>query len=129
MTARIAGILTGEAVCTIIFCMHRIYTTVLQQERNTRERHRFSPQSISRTRRLFLCRGERNSTLNGYLSDMLRSQGLWYSRAFVFTFVPATLYTFWENHWIHFLCIDILFHWILHQRCDLRPPKIYQVSS
>ena len=42
---------------------------------------------------------------------MLREQGLWYSGAFIITFIPPTIFTFWETYWTHLLCV-VTFHLI-----------------
>ena len=90
---------SGSVIClesvVIIFCMIRMYTAVLHQETN---RHCFSVEFL---RRFFL----RNSSNSTPLSSMMSSQGLWYSGAFLFTFVPAMIYVMTENYWTHFLCI------------------------
>ena len=70
-------------VCIIITCMAKMYTTVLQQERSG-DRFRFSTQGTNNQRR--------------DLSNAMRSQGLWYSGAFLFSFSPSIVSYFWEPY-------------------------------
>jgi hypothetical protein len=74
----------SAGACIIITCMAKMYTTVLQQERSG-DRFRFSPTAASNIQRRTL-------------SNAMRSQGLWYSGAFLFSFSPLIVSKFWESY-------------------------------
>jgi cytochrome bd-type quinol oxidase subunit 2 len=76
-----ANFLTG--VCIIITCMAKMYTTVLNRERGG-DQFRFSPTASNIQRRT--------------LSNAMRSQGLWYSGAFLFSFFPLIVSYFLESY-------------------------------
>jgi hypothetical protein len=67
--------------CVIIYLMIKMYTAVLQREQNGDQFR------VSRPRRT--------------LSNTMRSQGLWYSGAFIFTFLPMMLFFIWKNFYTH----------------------------
>ena len=69
--------------CVILFSMIKTYTAVLQRERSG-DRFRFRIASRPDTRR--------------NLSNTMRSQGLWYSGAFLFTFLLIMLFFVWTNY-------------------------------
>lgn len=75
----------------IITCMVKMYTTVLHHERRSTQ-HRFILRSTNQRRDL---------------SNMMRSQGLWYSGAFLFTFCPQlfVLLNVGHSQWTLFLFI------------------------
>ena len=77
--------------CIIIFFMIKIYTAVRQRERSG-DRFRFTIASRPDASR--------------NLSSTMRSQGLWYSGAFLFfTFLPIMLFFLWQNFFAHILYI------------------------
>ena len=91
----------------IIFCMNRMYTTALQNEQLSSHQ---SPPYSSRNLSSCICwRSERHHVQEGNISRMLREQGLWYSGAFIVTFIPPTIFTLWETYWTHFFCV-VTFH-------------------
>ena len=92
--------------CAIIVCMVKMYTAVLRQERSG-DRFRFSvvasrssfiigrattPASSTMSRRASSIRHRRD-----LLSRTMRSQGLWYSGAFLFTFFPTAFCFLWQK--------------------------------
>jgi hypothetical protein len=75
--------------CVIIFFMIKMYTAVLQRERSGDQfRFRIASRPDSRGRTL---------------SNTMRSQGLWYSGAFLFTFFPVMLFSLWKNYYSHMI--------------------------
>ena len=151
----ISSVFIGLGTCVIVFCMVKMYTAVLQQERNG-DRFRFSAVLLgcstsrfsatinrhststagaasSRTSTTTSLRSEsrQESTIRSSgssigrrhsftdrilvprrdLSNTMRSQGLWYSGAFLFTFFPIFLYFLWPVQPIYFFVL-ITFHLI-----------------
>ena len=94
----------------IITSMVLMYATILQRERNN-DQHRFwvrssarlSTQSGSITRTIGTSsnRSSAAAPTRRTLSNTMRSQGLWYSGAFLFSFLPEALSSFVENYSFH----------------------------
>jgi hypothetical protein len=99
------------AACAIIFCMIRIYSAVLKQDRSG-DRFRFRMSSSARAS-ANVNNGPRRSALDRSreLSNTMKSQGLWYSGAFLFTFFPLMLRFIWHIDAIHVL-VSFTFHLI-----------------
>ena len=99
-----AGALTSLGACTIIFCMIRMYTAVLHQETN-QNRHRFSVSPASLSRSSFVHPRRSSLDRSRCVSEIMKSQGLWYSGAYLFTFVPAMIYVMTPNYWTQLLSV------------------------
>ena len=83
----------------IIFCMLKMYKAVLQRERSG-DRFRFTTSSGANSSTNSRASSNRRSGANPnrQLSRMMGRQGLWYSGAFLFTFVPLLVYSITNNH-------------------------------
>ena len=94
--------------CIIIFSMALMYATILEQDRSN-DQFRFSSQSsvsLSRVNRVVLTqrsslRSSSAARPTRNLSNTMRSQGLWYSGAFLFSFLPEALSSFSDNYYFH----------------------------
>ena len=71
----------------IVICMVMMYKAVLGRERSG-DRFRFRPTSTTTS----------NSNPRRTLSNAMKSQGMWYSVAFLFTFFPLLISPFWNAY-------------------------------
>jgi hypothetical protein len=100
----------GVSACVIITCMVKMYTAVLQRERSG-DRFRFRIMSRSSfigniaTTPISAISPRSSSIPHRDLSSAMRSQGLWYSGAFLFTFSPTFLYYLWQSQSIRSLTL------------------------
>jgi hypothetical protein len=85
------------AACTIIVCMVKMYRATLHRERSG-DQFRFSPAA--------------NDNQSRDLSNTMRSQGLWYSGAFLFTFFPQFLLLMGITRWAELLFVSLPFNLI-----------------
>lgn len=91
------SILVYISACVIIMSMVMMYRAILDRERSN-DQYRFSTTSttvnvVSNNNRPFLRRN---------LSNTMRSQGLWYSGAFLVSFFPISVYYtfFFDPYWL-----------------------------
>ena len=92
-----------SSACTISFCMIKIYSAVLQQDRRG-DWFRFPSSSSAISNANGISRASTNVNIGRHssadpsreLSNAMRLQGLWYSGAFLFTFFPLMLYFIWN---------------------------------
>ena len=91
------GVVVCIQACAIIFCMVKMYTAVLQREQSGDRFRLFASRSSFNVPRPNV---ERNRTL----SNTIGIQGLWYSGAFLFTFVPPMIFVlWWQNYWANLI--------------------------
>ena len=95
--------------CFIIVCMVKLYTAVIQRERSG-DRFRFSRSSFIITSPAEIPPSaitQRSSSIRHHrdLSRTMRSQGLWYSGAFLFTFFPVGLLSLWQIEILIYLAL------------------------